>query len=59
VAALEMALAGALSAAGYAVMNPVNSRKPLDPALFAEVRAAFAEHFPKLHTGAMTTETTP
>ena len=48
VAAFEKALADALSAAGYHVMNPVHCRMPLDNELFATVRAAFAQHFPRL-----------
>lgn len=48
VAAMERALAEGLKAAGYRVMNEVNSRKPLDAARFAEVRAAFAAAFPSL-----------
>ena len=47
-AALEKALADELKAAGYDVMNTVSCSKPLDPELFAEVRAAFAGHFPAL-----------
>jgi hypothetical protein len=48
VAALEKALAEALTAAGYDVMNTVYCRKPLDARLFAKVQAAFAAHFPSL-----------
>lgn len=48
VAALEKALADALRVAGYCVLNKVNCRRPLDEALFAEVRAAFAGDFPEL-----------
>jgi hypothetical protein len=48
VAAMEMALAQTLTAAGCRVMNRVVSRKPLDGARFAEVRAAFATAFPRL-----------
>lgn len=47
-AALEKALAAALSEAGYTVLNTVNCRKPLDDSLFADVRAAFAAELPKL-----------
>ena len=47
-AAMEKALAEALKAAGGQVMNRVVSRKPLDTARFAEVRAAFATAFPHL-----------
>ena len=48
VAALEKALADALKAAGYDVMNVVRCRKPLDEELFARVRAAYATYFPAL-----------
>ena len=48
VGAMEKALAGAMCAAGYQVLNTVKCRVPLDEAAFAEVREAFAEKFPKL-----------
>ncbi len=48
VAALEKALAEAMSEAGYTVINTVHSRKPLDVDLFAGVRVAFTAQFPKL-----------
>lgn len=48
VASLEKALAQALSAVGYEVMNKIHCRKELDPKAFAVVRAAFAKHFKKL-----------
>lgn len=48
VAALEKALAEALTAAGYDVMNTVRCLKPLDAKLFAKVQTAFAPHFPSL-----------
>jgi hypothetical protein len=48
VAAMEKALAEVLTAAGYRVMNRVASRKRLEVARFAEVRAAFAAAFPQL-----------
>jgi hypothetical protein len=48
VAAMEMALAEALIAAGCRVMNRVVSRKQLDTARFVNVRAAFATAFPHL-----------
>lgn len=48
VAAMEKALAEALSAAGCLVMNRVASRKHLDRARFEEVRAAFIEALPQL-----------
>jgi hypothetical protein len=47
-AALEKALAVALSHAGYTVINKVHWRTPLDDKLFANVRSAFAAEFPKL-----------
>lgn len=48
VAAMEQALAEVLTAAGCRVMNRVVSRKALDGARFAAVRAAFASAFPEL-----------
>jgi len=48
VAALEKALAEAILAAGYNVMNPVSCRTQLDDKAFALVRAAFEEHFTEL-----------
>lgn len=48
IAALEKALAEALSASGYKVLNTVRSRMPIDPERFVQVRVAFSEHFPKL-----------
>lgn len=48
VGALEKALADDLAAARYAVLNTVHCKWPLDPSLWAPVRAAFAAHFPKL-----------
>jgi len=48
VAAMERALAEELTDAGYEVMNRVNSNQPLDHALLATVRDAFAAHFPRL-----------
>jgi hypothetical protein len=50
VAAMEKALAEAMSTAGYSVMNTVNCRKPFDRRRFARVRRAFAAEFPKLRT---------
>jgi hypothetical protein len=47
-AAIEKQLAEDLSGAGYTVMNKVNSLKPLHEALYAAVRAAFAEEFDQL-----------
>ena len=48
VAAMEKALADLLVSSGLRVMNRVVSRKPLDEARFARVRAAFARAFPQL-----------
>jgi hypothetical protein len=48
IAALEKALAEAMTAAGYTVINTVSCRMPLDEKRFKAVRAAFAAHFPKL-----------
>lgn len=45
---LESALANAMVAAGYPVINIVNCRMLVDPEQFATVRAAFAVHFDKL-----------
>lgn len=47
VAAIERQLAEDLAAAGYDVMNTVTSRKPLDPELYAPVRAAFCAALPQ------------
>ncbi len=51
VGALETKLAEDLHGAGYHVMNKVNCRKPLDDALYARVRSAFAAEFPRLTQG--------
>jgi hypothetical protein len=48
VAAVEKALAEAMSEVGYDVMNTVRCRKPLDEGLFVEVHVAFAHKFPRL-----------
>lgn len=48
VGAMEKALAEALAAAGYDVLNTVKWKPPLDAGLWAPVRAAFAEAFPRL-----------
>ncbi|TLM69244.1 MAG: hypothetical protein FDZ69_00285 [Deltaproteobacteria bacterium] len=48
VAAMEKALADAMAAAGYAMLNKVHCRKVLDEPLFDKVLAEFAEHFSKL-----------
>jgi hypothetical protein len=45
---MEKALAELLASSGLNVMNPVKSRKPLDEARFAQVRAAFAGALPQL-----------
>ena len=51
VSSVEKALHDALVSVGYKVMNPVNSRQPLDTELWEQVRTAFAKHFPKLRQG--------
>ena len=48
IAALEKALAEAMTEAGYTLINTVGCRMPLDEKRFKAVRAAFAAHFPKL-----------
>ncbi len=48
VAAAEKKLADSLAAAGYTVLNRVNCRRPLDPALWDQVRAGFIAAFPEL-----------
>jgi hypothetical protein len=53
VGAMEKALADDLAAAGYDVLNSVKWKPPLDPALWAPARAAFAACFPKLAAGEM------
>ena len=50
-AGIEKALAEAMGAAGYDVMNVVRSRKPLDGVMFAEVLAALAVEFSRLRDG--------
>jgi hypothetical protein len=52
VGAMEKALAEDLAAAGYAVLNTVRCKWPLDPILWAPVRSAFAQHFPRLNNEA-------
>jgi hypothetical protein len=37
--------------AGYEVVNKIHCHAPLDIAVFAELRAAFATHFGKLSPG--------
>lgn len=54
IAAMERALAETMTAAGCLVMNTFDSRKALNAARFAEVRAAFASAFPVLANGADT-----
>lgn len=51
IAAMEKALAAAMAASGYDVINTVNCRIKLDAEMFAGVRAAFATHFNKLASG--------
>lgn len=48
VAAIEHRLEKDLSDAGYAVLNTVTSKAPLDAELYVPVLAAFAEHLPRL-----------
>lgn len=48
IAAMEKALADRLAAAGYVVLNTVNSKMPLDEKLFRPILKAFARHFPNL-----------
>lgn len=48
VASVEKALADAMTAAGYDVMNTVHCHRALDKGMWANVRAAFAAEFPAL-----------
>ena len=48
IAALEKALANYMKEAGYDMLNTVKCQKAPAPYLWAKVRDAFAEHFPKL-----------
>jgi hypothetical protein len=48
IAAMEKALAEAMAAAGYDVVNAVNSRIKLDSEMFFCVLNAFSRQFPKL-----------
>ncbi|WP_130752734.1 hypothetical protein [Sphingobium xenophagum] len=48
VGAYERDLAAALGEAGYQVLNTVRWRHSGDPERWALIRAAFADHFPKL-----------
>ncbi len=52
VAAMEKALAELLASSGLRVLNRVVSRKRLDKARFAQVRAAFAKAFPHISAAA-------
>jgi hypothetical protein len=45
IAAMEKRLADDFAASGYEVMNTVNCNKPLNEAIYADVRAAFAAEF--------------
>jgi hypothetical protein len=54
VAAIEKALADAMCAAGYEVLNKVDCKKPPDEPAFGDVREAFAEKFVKLKKAAGT-----
>ena len=47
-AGLEKQLCDALHMSGFQVLNIVHSKKPVDADLWADVRAAFAGHFPEL-----------
>jgi hypothetical protein len=49
-AALERDLCAAMRMAGYGVLNNVSCRIASDAALWAAVRAAFADRFPKLRS---------
>lgn len=51
VGAMEKALAEALAAAGYRVLNTVKCKWPLDLDAWAPVREAFAADFPRLARG--------
>ncbi|WP_146612580.1 hypothetical protein [Paracoccus sediminilitoris] len=46
--AVEKKLADSLRAAGYTVLNRVHCRRPLDPALWDQVKAGFSGAFPEL-----------
>ena len=48
IAALEKALADAMHAAGYEMLNEVKCRKALDQKLWREVAGTFRKHFPRL-----------
>lgn len=51
IAAMEKALADAMTAAGYSVINRIDCRVELDTELFASVRDAFAVHFSRMGRG--------
>jgi hypothetical protein len=51
IAAQEKALATAMAAAGYDVINTINCRVQLDAGMFVGVRTAFAAHFRNLASG--------
>jgi len=48
IGAMEKALADAMCASGYQVLNTVSCKVRLDEVAFAEVRGAFGQYFPKL-----------
>jgi hypothetical protein len=54
IAAMEKALADAMTEAGYQVLNTVDCREELAANAFAEVLAAFGTHFKKLANGQRT-----
>lgn len=54
IAAVEKALADAMHAAGYDMLNEVKSRKPLDQKLWREVAGIFRKHFPRLQAVILT-----
>jgi hypothetical protein len=51
IAAMEKALADAMTKVGYTVINQVHCRIQLDAEAFGAVRVAFATHFEKLPQG--------
>ena len=48
IAPMEKALADAMTAAGYHLLNTVNCRVKLDTQMFVPILSAFAREFPKL-----------
>ena len=48
IGAMEKALAAAMTAAGYSVMNTINCRVKVDQEAFAQVKREFAFHFTQL-----------